>query len=305
MKPRILRLIAFLVALLLAVTLSGCGSEGSEAGGGAGSGNNLPQSPTAPPAPDSTDELIAQIEADPLGACPDEDAGYENVGYNGLTGEAATLYSEILVCSNGTSSFLVNDSDGVWVFDMTVPTMEFKEYGQHSRFFRLSGVPRSNLYYMVPGDSVIIEDVTTISWYPSEMMTSVWATQELGLGYVQGRGEEYLAMTIEKKTGHSKAITECMFTAAQAAAKKSEMDETSDLIDHLQAGLKTAKAGICLSAMKQADSEADAAGYRQVQAKPSWDARVSKLSSEADTGLDMLKFLHFGAAACKIAPRCS
>ncbi len=304
-KPRIRRLIACLVALLLAAALWGCDSGGSETGGSAGGGNDLPQDPSPPPATGSVDELIAQIEADPAGACPDEDAGYTNIGYEALTGDAATLYSDILVCSDGTSSFLVNASDGVWVFDMTVPTMDFREYGPHSRFFRLSRVPRSNLYYMVPGDSVIIDDVTTISWHPSELMTSVWAAQELGLRHVQGRGEEYLAMTLEKKTEHSKAITDCMFAAAQAAAKKSETDQTSDLVDHLQDGLKTTKAGICLSAMKEADAEADAAGFTQGQAERSWDTRVSKLSSQADTGLDLLKILRFGAAACKIAPECN
>lgn len=320
MIPKILRLLAFLVALLLVVTLSGCGLFGGGGGGNQGGGtapedktDPKPQAPASPtPSPDPVDVLLEQIAANPPGFCPDWAADYQSTGYTGLSGDEAKVYSDVLICTHRADipvppgrvgRFLTNKSDGVWHF-----TGHSSEYGlldttPEAEFFRVSMLAPASLPFMAPGDSVSITDWTNITWVPNPQLTAAWATQEFLIDYLSDRGAGYVGETLKRKTGHSAAIPTCMVSAYRAARSESELEPTSELVDRIQNEMKASAAVSCFKAMEEADEQADAQGVVR-KTKVTWDQHVNKLAGQVDNGLQVGKYLNFTAAVCSIIPRC-
>ena len=329
MIPKILRVLAFLVGLLLVVTLSGCGLFGGGGGGSENEGGGTapedntgpnprdpvpPPQPLAPlaPSPDPVDVLLEQIAANPPGSCPNWAPDYQSTGYTGLTGNEAKVYSDVLICthrvdipvpSGRVGRFLTNKSDGVWHF--TGPSSEYRllDTTPEAEFFRASGVPPAGLPFMAPGDSVSITDWTNITWVPNPQLTAAWATQEFLADYLLDRGAGYVGETLKRKTGHSAAIPNCMVSAYKAAKSESELEPTSELVDRIQNELKASAAISCFKAMEEADARADAQGYVR-KTKVTWNQHVNKLSGQVDNGLQVGKYLNFTAAVCSIIPKC-
>ncbi|WP_179016971.1 hypothetical protein [Paenarthrobacter nitroguajacolicus] len=312
----------FVVALLLAVTLPGCVPEVT---GGTGGGSTPPPrqdpipSPKTTPPPDPIDALLEQIAADLPGPCPDPD--YRSIGYTGLTDSEAKVYADVLVCDhrndipvpNGKPrTFLANTSDGVWYF--TGPANNYRVYQptDKANFFRwalrdqiFQSVLDPNLAIMVPGESITVINTTEISWIPHVELTAAWATQDFSSEFLQERGVDYLALTLQRRTGHSAAIPKCMLAAYKATESNSEIEPTSDLVDRTQNQLKaTSAATSCATAMREADQGADALRNVPKARGGTWIQHVDTLAGQVDNGLQVGKYLTWAAGACKIIPRC-
>lgn len=304
MRFNIVRLMACLVSLLLAVTMSACTSESDGTDAETRTRGVAESDPTpSPPPPDPRDVLLEQIRAETIETCPSWAPEHENIGYTDLTGDAARVYSEVLVCSNGVDSFLTNESDGVWEFDRSVSGFYVLQYGANSEFFRESGVIPVGTNYMAPGDSVAIANMTTIRWHPSTALTAVWATQEFGLDHAKAFGAAYVAATVKRSTGHSTAIPQCMLATYQLMERAGELDQTSALVDRLQTALKATGTATCATAMQKADRNAQTPGFPPPHRKMTWKAHVNTLSGQVDDGLEVGKYLDFAVGVCKILPR--